>query len=63
MAETPKELGRIVPEFSDQRALERFKKAAAEYTRNATTSRKKARNTLVRLGIITKSGKISTKYR
>jgi hypothetical protein len=50
-------------EFSDKKALAAFKKAAAAYAMDATTSRTKARNTLVRLGILTKSGRISNKYR
>lgn len=53
----------VMSEFSDKNALERFKKAAREYTKEATTSPAKARNTLVRVGIITKSGQISKKYR
>lgn len=58
-----KRLSEVMSEFSDRDALERFKKAAREYTKEATTSPAKARNTLVRVGIITKSGQVSKKYR
>jgi hypothetical protein len=59
----PKFLARKMSDFVDKNAFERFKKAAQEYTKNATTSRVKAKNTLVRIGIVTKSGRLSNKYK
>jgi hypothetical protein len=54
---------KTVPEFNDPAALARFKKVAAAYTKDVTTSRAKARNTLVRLGMSTKSGNVASKYK
>jgi len=50
-------------EFNDPKALKRFEKAAADYAKDATTSTAKARNTLVRLGMSTKSGYVASKYK
>ena len=45
-----------------QRDADKFKKSAEKYTKAATTSKKKAQNKLVSLGIYTKSGRLSKKY-
>lgn len=54
---------RMISEFNDPKALERFEKDAAAYAKKATSSPVKARNTLVRLGMSTKSGNITAKYK
>ena len=46
-----------------QKDVERFEKAAEAYGRKATASKKKARETLVALGIYTKSGRLTKNYR
>ncbi len=63
MASKTKKETEIVPEFSDKIALARFRKAAEDYIKKATASRESARETLVRLGIATKSGNLTSKYK
>lgn len=41
----------------------RFRKAVKAYTKDATTSKASAQKTLVDLGIYTKGGKLSSKYK
>lgn len=50
-------------DFSDPMFFSRFKKAAAEHLEKSTRSEITARNALVKSGILTKSGKLSSKYR
>jgi hypothetical protein len=44
-------------------AVERFRKAAEDFTREALQSKDAALKALVDAGIYTKSGKLATKYR
>jgi len=50
-------------DLTSPEAVERFREAAAEFTREATRSRKSAMDTLVNLGIYTKAGKLTKNYR
>lgn len=45
-----------------QRDADKFKKSASKYTKNATSSKKKAQSTLISLGTHTKSGRLSKNY-
>ena len=46
-----------------QEDVDKFKKSADQYTKKATSSKKKARETLISLGIYTKSGRLSKNYK
>jgi hypothetical protein len=46
-----------------QEDVDKFKKSADRYTRKATSSKKKAQETLISLGIYTKSGRLSKNYK
>lgn len=48
--------------MNTKKAAAEFRKKSAEYVATATTSKKKARNTLVKLGIYTPSGRLSKAY-
>jgi hypothetical protein len=50
-------------DLSSREAVEHFRKAAAEFMKKATRSRKSAMKALVESGIYTKSGKLSKNYR
>jgi hypothetical protein len=50
-------------DVNDPTVFERFEKAAAVHTRASTRSKSSARKTLIREGILTRSGKIAKKYR
>ena len=52
----------VVASVSTQRDADRFRKAALAWGNTATESKKKAAETLVSLGIYTKSGKLTKKY-
>jgi hypothetical protein len=45
-----------------QRDADKFKKSARKYTKEATTSKKKAQTKLISLGIYTPTGRLSKKY-
>lgn len=45
-----------------QRDADRFEKSARKYTKDATSSKRKAQSRLISLGIYTKSGRLSKKY-
>lgn len=51
------------PVLTTKRELTDFKKAAREYLKQASASPKKARQTLVRLGISTATGDLTKNYR
>jgi hypothetical protein len=44
-------------------AIRRFRRAAADFTREATRSKESAMKVLVEAGIYTKSGKLAKNYR
>jgi hypothetical protein len=48
--------------FSTKKEINDFKKAAKKFSDGATTSRQKARDALVDLGIYTKTGKLTSAY-
>lgn len=48
---------------SEKEDLERFLKASEAYGKKATRSKKAAMETLQRIGILTKSGKLSSRYK
>jgi hypothetical protein len=50
-------------DLSSPEAVERFREAAAEFTKEATRSKESARKVLVGAGIYTKSGKLAKNYR
>jgi hypothetical protein len=50
-------------DLSSPEAVERFREAAAEFTKEATRSKESARKALVEAGIYTKSGKLTKNYR
>lgn len=50
-------------DFNSPKCLELFRKAAKEATAEATKSQATARQVLIKDGIITKSGKLTKKYR
>ena len=50
-------------EFVSQEAVERFRKAAKDFTARSTKSQAAARKVLVEEGIYTKSGKLTKQYR
>lgn len=60
MAKIP-EIAAMDPE--SRREVEEFRRAAREYTEDATASREAARAELVRLGIYTASGELSDNYK
>ena len=45
-----------------QKDADRFKTSARTYTKDATVSKDKARETLVRLGIYTRAGNLTKNY-
>ncbi len=45
-----------------QRDADKFKKSAKKYTKEATTSKRKAQSKLISLGIYTPTGRLSKKY-
>lgn len=47
---------------STEADVERFRKAAEAWGKKATKSKKSAKNTLVRLGMLTASGKLTKRY-
>lgn len=51
-----------MPQLTEQDAKD-FRKAAKKFSKENTTSREKARECLVKLGIYTKSGKLTENYR
>jgi hypothetical protein len=50
-------------DLTSREAVERFRKAAAEFTKEATRSQESAMKVLVDSGIYTESGKLSKNYR
>ena len=50
-------------DLSSAEAVERFRKAAARFTKKATRSKASAIKVLVESGIYTKSGKLTKNYR
>lgn len=50
-------------DLSSREAVERFREAAAEFTKRATRSKQSAIRVLVESGIYTKSGKLTKNYR
>jgi len=50
-------------DLSTPEAVERFREAAAEFTREGTRSKESAMKVLVESGIYTKSGKLTKNYR
>jgi hypothetical protein len=54
---------KIPADLSSREAVERFREAAAEFTKEATRSRESAMKVLVEAGIYTKSGKLTKNYR
>jgi hypothetical protein len=50
-------------DLSSPEAVERFREAAAEFTRKGTRSKESAIKVLVEAGIYTKSGKLTKNYR
>ena len=47
---------------STQADIERFRKAAEAWGKKATRSKKSAKDTLVRLGMLTANGKLTKRY-
>ena len=54
--------GTIV-DIGSREALDRFRRAAKDFTARATQSRETARQVLISEGIFTKSGKLAKNYR
>ena len=54
---------RIAASALTQRDVNRLKRQGAEYVKVATTTKQKARNTLVGAGIFTKSGQFSKRVK
>lgn len=54
---------RGVTDLTSREAVERFREAAAEFTKAGTRSKDAAMKVLVEAGIYTKSGKLSKNYR
>jgi hypothetical protein len=50
-------------EINTRQGAEEFRKAADEFTASATKSKKAARDTLVKLGIHTKTGRLTKNYK
>ncbi|HUY28703.1 MAG TPA: hypothetical protein VMV27_14935 [Candidatus Binataceae bacterium] len=50
-------------DLSSREAVERFREAAAEFTKEGTRSKESAMKVLVDSGIYTKSGKLTKNYR
>jgi hypothetical protein len=50
-------------DLSSLEAVERFREAAADFTKEATRSKESAIKVLVESGIYTKSGKLTKNYR
>lgn len=63
MAKKSKPSAKIPADLTSCEAVERFREAAAEFTRKATRSRESAMQVLVEAGICTKSGKLAKNYR
>jgi hypothetical protein len=53
----------VTIDFNSPEALERFRKAAAAFTKKATRTRAAARQVSIDEGIHTKSGKLTKNYR
>ena len=54
---------KIPPDLNSREAVERFRKAALDFTREATRSRQSALKALVESGIFTETGTLTKNYR
>jgi hypothetical protein len=54
---------KIPDDLSSREAVERFREAAAEFTKKGTRSKESAMKVLIESGIYTESGKLSKNYR
>jgi hypothetical protein len=58
-----REVAGAATDLTSREAVERFREAAAEFTKEATRSPESAMKVLVDAGIYTKSGKLTKNYR
>jgi hypothetical protein len=64
MSRKDKKAAKTVPaDLNSREAVERFRKAAEEFTRKGTRSKESAMKVLVESGIYTASGELSKNYR